>query len=81
MGKVLFKCNILAFYSIMVRYCLALCQWITDRMGMSPILSIIQPITIDTFLSNNESLLNNLVSIKDGGARKDSQKYINWVNY
>ena len=29
------------------RYCLALCQWITDRMGDKPIQPIIQPVTIE----------------------------------
>ena len=33
------------------RYCLALCQWITDIMGCKPIQPIIQPITINTILN------------------------------
>ena len=42
-----------------VRYCRALCQWITERMCPSPIISIIQPVATDTMLNNNRPLLNN----------------------
>ena len=37
----------------MDRYCLALIQLKMERMGPSPILSVIQPVTIDTMLNNN----------------------------
>ena len=49
----------LARYSITACYYLALRQWTKDRMGPSPILSVIQPVTIDTMLKSNGPLLNN----------------------
>ena len=46
-------CSHVAFFSLLFNngcYCLVLFQWITERMSPSSILSIIQPVAIDTML-------------------------------
>ena len=46
-----------------------LCQWITDRIDRSLILTIIQLITTDTMLNSREPLLNN--GLKDITCKQD----------
>ena len=71
MGKPWTSCSIIPYLHLTPfkktsRYCLALCQWLMDRLYESPILPIIQLFAIGTMLNKERAVFLKVVMCKQG---------------